>query len=89
MMTKKEILPATGGFLCVDFSADCMGEHRVRDLFKAGDIGTCNIIAGHAVSFCGTRNVLIDAAHDGVQIGIDFLKAPTQTLAVLGQSASS
>lgn len=53
MMTKKEILPATGGFLCVDFSADSMGEHRVRDLFKAGDIGARKEITLHAVLLRG------------------------------------
>ncbi len=53
-----------------------LGLHGLSHLEEAGDIGSCHIIAGHAVFLGRLINVLEDTRHDDLQTFIDLLKRP-------------
>ena len=64
-------------------SDNALAHHGGGDLLKAGDVGTGNQVALHAVLFGGGGGSLVDVDHDVVQALIDLLEGPGQAQAVL------
>ena len=58
-------------------------DHGVGDLQEAGDVGTDHQVAGHVDLLGGIGSGGVDVLHDLLQLGVDLLEGPVQTLAVL------
>ena len=69
---------------CISGSvADALPDHRVGHLHEARDVGAGHQIALHAVLGGGVGGVVVDVAHDGVQLLVNLLEAPAQAHGVL------
>ena len=64
-------------------SDDTLCFHSIEDLLEAGDIGACHVVAFHAVLLGSGVDVVIDVDHDALELLVDFLECPGQTLGVL------
>ena len=62
--------------------------HSLGDLLEASDVGTGNQIVTQTVLLGGLGGHLVDVLHHLVQLGVDFLGSPDQTLGVLSHFQS-
>ena len=69
-------------------SDNTLSEHGGGDLLEAGDVRADNIVALKAVLLGGSVKVAEDVDHDALQLAIDLLEGPGQTLAVLAHLES-
>ena len=60
-----------------------LSEHGVGDLQEARDVRACFKIALAAVLPGGAFDVVVDADHDVLELGVDFLERPGQALGIL------
>mmetsp|Transcript_13854 Transcript_13854/g.29562 ORF Transcript_13854/g.29562 Transcript_13854/m.29562 type:complete len:316 (-) Transcript_13854:669-1616(-) len=71
-----------GGAVCARLD-DALGEHGLRHLGEASDVGAEDVVAGLAVLDGGVVGVAVDLDHDGVQLGVHLLAGPGAANGVL------
>ena len=64
-------------------SADALGDHRVGDLDEAGEVGSGNVVALHAVLLGRVVGVVVDGLHDVLELGVDLFGGPRKAHGVL------
>lgn len=62
--------------------------HSLSDLLEAGDVGASHQVIAQAVLGSSIGGFLVDGLHHLVQLSIDFLGSPDQTLGVLSHLQS-
>ena len=67
---------------------DTLCSHSIEDLLEACEVSTYNVVALETVLLSSLINVVEEVLHDVLELGINFLECPAQTLAVLGHLKS-
>ena len=70
------------------FSDHALSQHSVGNLLETSDVGAHDVVLGMAILLGSLVGALEDVLHDALQLGVHFLEAPRETLAVLGHFQS-